>query len=116
MSIEQSAESIEPSAKNTADKSAKKEKKTDFESETQQNLMKIVMYLATDVLRPTTMKEIQDALGLTYNKTLWSLQNLKLAGWAEQIADGWRLGPRLPRIAEDVRKGITDTVKRYIGE
>lgn len=92
------------------------EKRTDFTSETQQNLMKIVEYLATDVLRPTTLKEIQDALDLSYNKALWSLHNLKARGWAEQVADGWRLGPRLPRIAEDVRKGITDTVRRYIGE
>ena len=94
----------------------KREKKTDFETETQQNLIRIVEYLAVDVLRPITMKELQDALGLTYNKTLWTLQNLKLAGWAEQIADGWRLGPRLPKIAMDVRKGIADTVKRYVGE
>jgi hypothetical protein len=94
----------------------RKEKKTDFTNESQQNFAKVAMYLATDVLRPTTMKEIQDALNLSYNKVLGTLHNLRICGWAEQVADGWRLGPRLPRIAEDVRKGISDTVKRYIGE
>lgn len=90
--------------------------KTNFESETQQNLIRIVEYLSSDVLRPVTIKEIQGAFDLSYNKALWTLQNLKLAGWVEQTADSWRLGPRLPKIAQDVRKSIADTVKGYLGE
>ena len=92
----------------------KKEKKTDFTNESQQNLMKIVEYLATDVFRSTTAQEICEALGISKSKAYWTLQNLKDAGWVEQIADGWKLGPRLPRIAEKVRKGIEENIKLYL--
>lgn len=98
----------------------KKEKKTDFTNESQQNLMKIVECLATDVFRPMTTQEICDALGITKSKAYWTLQNLvgdgNKLGWVEQVADGWRLGPRLPKIAEIVRKGIADNVKQYLSE
>ena len=89
-------------------------KKTDFTNESQQNLMKIVEYLATDVFRATTAQEICEALNITKSKAYWTLQNLELAGWVEQIADGWKLGPRLPRIAEKVRKGIEENIKQYL--
>lgn len=93
----------------------KKERKTDFTNESQQNLMKIVEYLATDVFRATTVQEICEAMCLTKSKAYWTLQNLKDTGWVEQIADGWKLGPRLPRIAEKVRKGIEENVKAFLG-
>lgn len=92
----------------------KKEKKTDFTNESQQNLMKIVEYLATDVFRSTTAQEICEALGISKSKAYWTLQNLELAGWVEQQAEGWKLGPRLPRIAEKVRKGIEENIKLYL--
>lgn len=96
----------------------KKEKKTDFTNESQQNLMRIVECLATDVFRPMTTQEISDALGITKSKAYWTLQNLvgdgSRLGWVEQVADGWRLGPRMPKIAELVRKGIADNVKQYL--
>lgn len=95
---------------------SKKEGKTDFTTETQQNLMRIVEYLATDVMRPVPMQELQQALDLSYNRVLWALKNMEMKGWAENVADGWRLGPRLPKIAEDVRKGIAVTVSKYLGE
>jgi hypothetical protein len=97
------------------DTKTKKEKKTDFTLESQQNLMKIVEYLATDVFRPTTVDEIMTALSITNNKTIWALHNLKFRGWAEQIADGWRLSPRIVRIADAVRANLGETVKRYLG-
>ncbi|MDP3013864.1 MAG: hypothetical protein Q8M92_06440, partial [Candidatus Subteraquimicrobiales bacterium] len=98
--------------------SGRKEKKTDFTNESQQNLMKIVEYLSTDVFRVVTTQEICDALGITKSKAYWTLQNLSgdgsKQGWVEQIADGWKLGPRLPRIAEKVRKGIEANIKQYL--
>lgn len=93
----------------------KKRDKTDFTLESQQNLMKVVEYLSTDPLRPTTMDEIMKALSITKNKAEWTLHNLKLRGWTEQIANGWRLGPRLPKIAADVKKAIDTTAKKYTG-
>jgi hypothetical protein len=94
----------------------KKEGKTNFTTQTQQDLMKIIEWMAVDVMRPQTLKEIMDGCDLSYNKTLWAVQNMKLRGWAEDVADGWRLSSRLPRIAEDVRKGIAETGKRYLGD
>ncbi len=91
------------------------EKKTDYKIEAQQNLMKIVQYLATDVTRVMSQKEIEEALELSYNKVNFALHNLRIAGWAEQVADGWRLSPLIVRIADSVRKGLADTAARYLG-
>ncbi len=92
-----------------------KERKTDYTNVSQRNLMKIVQYLATDVTRVMSAQEIQDGLSLTYNQVLWTLHNLREEGWAEQVADGWRLSPLIVRIADNVRKGIADTAARYLG-
>jgi len=94
----------------------KKERKTDFTNESQQNLMKVVGYLSTDVFRATTVQEICDALGITKSKCYWTLQNLLLEGWVEQEADGWKLGPRISRISEKVRKAVSESLKRYLDE
>jgi DNA-binding IclR family transcriptional regulator len=94
----------------------KKEGKTDYQNETQQNLMKIVEYLATDVFRITTIKEIVDALDITYSKASWVLHNLKIRDWAEQQGDGWRLSPRIVRIADSVRANLGETTRRYLGD
>ena len=94
----------------------KKETKTDYTNESQQNLMRIVEYLATDVFKPTTVQELVDALeGLSYSKASWTLQNLKQRDWAEQIGDTWRLSPRIVRIADSVRANLGETMKRYVG-
>lgn len=91
------------------------DKKTDYTIEAQQNLMRIVQYLATDVTRVMSQKEIEEALALTYNRVNFALHNLRMAGWAEQVADGWRLSPLIVRIADSVRKGLADTAQRYLG-
>lgn len=91
------------------------DKKTDYTIVSQQNLMRVVQYLATDVTRVMSQREIEEALELTYNQVSFTLHNLRMAGWAEQVADGWRLSPLIVRIADSVRKGIADTAQRYLG-
>lgn len=93
----------------------RKEKKTDYTNESQQNLMRIVEYLGADVFRAATTQEICNALNLTKSKGYWTLLNLEIAEWVKQEADGWKLGPRLPKIAEIVRAGIADNVKAFLG-
>jgi len=88
-------------------------RKAACEVETQQNLMKIVEYLAVDVFRPSTVTEICNALDITYDKTLWALHNLSVRGWAERVAHGWRLSPRIVKIAYLARTNLEDTVKKY---
>ena len=95
---------------------AKKEGKTDFENETQQNLMKIVEFLAADVFKVTTLKEIMDALELTQSKAYWALKNLVIRGWVDEQGDGWRLSPRIVKIADSVRANLGNTVRRYLSE
>lgn len=91
------------------------EKKTDYTNESQQNLMRTVQYLATDVTRVMGQKELEEALELSYSKVNFTLHNLRMAGWAEQVADGWRLSPLIVKIAVSVQKGLADTAQRYLG-
>ena len=90
-------------------------RKTDFTIEAQQNLIKTVHYLATDVTRHCTIGEISEALALTKNKVQWTLHNLRERGWVEQSGDGWRLGQAIARIAEAIRKAHADSLQRYLG-
>ncbi len=90
-----------------------KEGKTDFTNETQQNLMKIVEFLATDVFRPTTVKEVCAALDITQSKATWALHNLRIRDWAEQVGDSWRLSPRIVKIADSVRANMGENVRKY---
>lgn len=94
---------------------AKREGKTDYECETQQNLMKIMRYLKVDILMPKTEQELKLALNMTKNQVHWTLHNLKIGGWAEQVAGGWRITPEFSRMAEDIRVSFAETVKRYLG-
>jgi DNA-binding IclR family transcriptional regulator len=84
------------------------------ENETQQNLMKIVEYLATDVFKPVSENEIGAALDIPEAEVLWALQNLAIRGWTEQAANGWRLAPRIVKIAELVRISLKEAIKRYL--
>lgn len=89
--------------------------KTDYTNESQQNLIKITHYLATDVTRHTTIGEIAEALELTKSKVQWTLHNLRERGWAEQSGDGWRLGTAIAKISEGIRKAHADSLQRYLG-
>ena len=90
--------------------------KTDYFVETQENLMRIVEFLATDVFRPTTVKELCQALEITQNKVVWALYNLRRRDWVEQVGDSWRLSPRIVKIADSVRAGIGQNIQRYLVE
>lgn len=91
-----------------------KDKLINHENETLQNLMKIVEYLATDVFKPATEQEICNALGIRRKKVGWALQNLAVRGWTEQVAGGWRLAPRIVKVADSVRINFMEAVARYL--
>ena len=88
--------------------------KRDYETEGQQNLIKVVKFRGRDVFKPVTPQEIMDALGLTKSKAAWTLHNLKLGGWAEQVSGGWRLSPDLVKIADTVRGCLKDVMQKYL--
>jgi DNA-binding IclR family transcriptional regulator len=91
------------------------ERKTDYTIDTQQNLMKIVGWLATDVTRHSTVTEISQALDISQNQVFRTLSNLQERSWVERSGEGWRLGPGIAKISEAVRKGLGDTLQRYLG-
>lgn len=89
--------------------------KTDYENEGQQNLIKVVKYLAKDVFKPVTPQEIMDTFGLSKSKAIWTLHNLAIGGWAEQLSNGWRLSPELVKIADSVRANLKEAMEKYLG-
>lgn len=91
------------------------DRKTDYTTDTQQDLMKVVHWLATDVTRYSTITEISTALDISSNKVYRTLMNLRDRGWVEKSGEGWRLGPGISKISEAVRKGLIDTMQRYLG-
>jgi hypothetical protein len=97
-------------------KSGKNNQETNYKNETQQNLIKVVEYLARDIFKPTTPQEIMTALGLTKSKAIWTLYNLKLGGWAEQTASGWRLSPAIAKIAESIRATLKEVIHKYLND
>ncbi len=91
------------------------ERKTDYTTDTQQQLMKIVGWLATDITRFSTVTEISAALDISTNQVFRTMYNLHERAWVERSGEGWRLGAGISRISESVRKGIGDTLQRYLG-
>lgn len=95
-------------------KQGERDYKTDYENESQQNLIKVVKYLARDVFKPVTPQEIMNALGLSKSKAIWTLHNLEIGGWAEQVSSGWRLSPELVKIADSVRANLKEVMQKYL--
>lgn len=91
-----------------------KSRERDYKNESQQNLIKIVEYLARDVFKPATTQEIMEALALTKSKAHWTLHNLKIGGWVEQASSGWRLSPELVKIADSVRATLKEVMHKYL--
>ncbi len=91
-----------------------KEAPRQYVNENQQALMKVIEYLAQDILIPKTQKEVAEALGLSRDvtfRTLWNLQNRE---WVEEYADGYRLSPRMTMISDRLRLAIADTLRKYL--
>ncbi|MBE7415114.1 MAG: hypothetical protein HS130_07770 [Deltaproteobacteria bacterium] len=88
--------------------------KRQYTNENQQNMARVTMYLAQDILTPKTMKEIMEALNLSRDVTFRTIWNLKDVGWVEEGAYGYRLSPRLTLIADRLRQAVADTLKKYL--
>jgi hypothetical protein len=105
------------------DSSKKKEKgggrlnnQRSYSNANQKNLMDVFEYLAEDILTPKTIKEVQDAFDITYDqarRTLWNLCDRK---WAEEIAGGYRITPRVVQISENMRRQTAEVLDRYLAD
>lgn len=86
-----------------------------YENQNQRVLVRVVRYLAEDVLTPKGMKEISEALDISRDVAFRTLWNLKNEGWAEETANGYRLAPAITQIAEMTRRAIADAHVKYLG-
>lgn len=92
------------------------EKERSYTNENQQNICRVVEYLSEDILQPKTLKEVHEALGLSRDQAFRTLWNLKDRGWVEETARGYRLSPRIVRIADNLRLAVADTLREYLGD
>jgi len=86
-----------------------------YTNENQQNLCSVVEYLSEDIIQPKTLKEIHEALGLSRDQAFRTMWNLKDRGWVEETARGYRLSPRIVKIADRLRLAVADTLREYLG-
>lgn len=86
---------------------------TNADAESQQVLMKIVEYMAADICSPTSVQELCNALDITHKKAARALSSLAERDWVERVSAGWRLSPRIVKIADRVRKNINEAMKKY---
>ena len=89
-------------------------KERTYVNENQQALMKVLEYLAQDILVPKTQKEVSEALGLSRDVTFRTLWNLQDREWVEECADGYRLSPKMTFISDRLRLSVADTLRKYL--
>ncbi|MBF0487868.1 MAG: hypothetical protein HQK98_06880 [Nitrospirae bacterium] len=91
--------------------------KANYSNESQQTLIKVVEYLAMDVLEPRALKDIQEGLGISKDTAFRTIWNLKDLGWVEEsaIIGGYRLSPQMINIADRLRLAIGDLIRKYQG-
>lgn len=85
-----------------------------YTNENQQNIMRVVEYMAEDILSAKTQKELMDALGMSRDQTFRTCWNLTDRGWIEESARGYRLSPRLTIISDRLRLAVADTLRTYM--
>ena len=100
-------------------------KATNYHCEAQQRILFVMMALAGHEVDGVSLTEIAVALSNRTGKTAGSqknnvfrdLQNIKLAGLAEQLPDSerWRLAPRLVQVAQAHQRHL-DRVSARIDE
>ena len=80
----------------------------------QQTLLRVIEALGARPLEWQTRAELVGAS--TRDQTYRALRNLELAGWAEQGDAGWRLTPKVVRLAERTRLAIAEIHRTYLEE
>ncbi len=88
--------------------------KPDYLSSSQQTLIKVATALSQDPLTPKAPAQLVTD-DLSRDQVFRALKNLEAAGWAEQVADAWRISGRLTHISERVRVAIADVHHHYLG-
>ena len=90
-----------------------------YRSESQQLLLGIVGLLASRPLTGLDLGDIVNSEECSRDQAYRALQNLSLAGWAEQTGGrggAWRLTPVATQISERMRVAIADLHRTYLGD
>ena len=88
----------------------------DYTNDNQVNLIRVVEYMAQDILTAKTLKELHEVLEISRDQAFRTLWNLRERGWVEESAGGYRLSPRLTVISDRLRLAVADTIRNYIPE
>ncbi len=75
--------------------------------------LELIDFLSGKQWEPTKNKDISAALGWNPAKTTRMLKTLESKGYAEQTGDGWRLSPKLVRLAIDYMESSRDAAKDW---
>lgn len=89
-------------------------KSADYNNENQQNLISAMTFLAEDYFTPKNIQEVADGLGVSRNIAFRTLWNLEKAGWAEEVNGGYRLAPKLTKLAESARHSLNKLIKTHL--
>lgn len=89
----------------------------DYTCASQQRILRVLLALGGHEVNGLSPAEIAHGLGISQPNTIRDLENLRIAGIAERIADSgrWRLSPRIPQIAVAMLSHI-DRAQRRVDE
>ena len=85
-------------------------------TESQQNMGRVVEYMAQDILIPKSQKELMETLNLSRDQAFRTIWNLMYLGWVEENAGAYRLSPKMTMISDRLRLAVADTIRKYIPE
>ena len=86
-----------------------------YHNASQQALMLIVEILAERPFHGALVADLVPMTGKSRDQVFRALNNLAIAGWAEQTpGGGWRLTPRITQLSERVRIAIADLHDTYL--
>ena len=88
----------------------------DYTNDNQVNVIRVVEYMAQEILLPKSQKELGEALGISKDQAFRTLWNLKERGWVEEVGGAYRLSPGLTIISDRLRLAVADTIRKYIPE
>ena len=86
-------------------------------SASQDLLLRIVKLMASDLMRVWSAQDLAAELGdASRNQVHRALANLAAHDWVVPAPGGWRLGPGVTRLAEQVRLAVADLHNHYLGD
>ena len=87
-----------------------------YHSRSQQRVLQVLLLLGGHEVNGLSLTDINESLGISPSQAKGDLENLRIAGVAEQMdTKRWRLTPRVPQIAVAMLNSI-DRSERKLSE